>query len=85
MDGGGRGGWRRRRRRSKGGARFVIDYTKSRAKREARQRITGGTEQTETLFGVYLSLICFVSQKANILSVFRLVSSLIPFAIYSSA
>lgn len=64
-----------------GAARFVIDYTKSRAKREARQRITRGTEQTETLFGVYLSLICFVSQKANILSVFRLVSPLIPFAI----
>lgn len=38
-------GWRRM------GARFVIDYAKFPAKREARQRITGGeTESSESLF-----------------------------------
>lgn len=47
-------GWRRM------GARFVIDYAKFPAKREARQRITGGeTESSESLFVLDFSFLFF--------------------------
>lgn len=58
------------------GARVVIDYAKSQAKRETRQRITRGQTETsvESLSFICFSL-CFSTQK--MLSIFQFTTLLI--------
>lgn len=79
-------GWRltrgmRTKERRRMGARVVIDYAKSQAKRETRQRITRGQTETsvESLSFICFSL-CFSAQKKaspKMLSIFQFTTLLI--------